>query len=239
MNVSDVMTHGVVSIGPEASVRDAVACMARCDVSGLPVVDAAGTLVGMLTEGDLLRRVEMATEAARPRWLERLFAAGAGADDYARSHGRRVADVMTASVVTVSADAPLGEVVRLMEAHAIRRLPVVAGGRVVGIVSRTDLVGALAACLAEGLPPASDAAIRRAIVAQMKREPWCPVGTVEVAVRDGVVDLTGFIHDERQRRALRVLAGNVDGVKRVRDALTRANPLTGSVIDEPPPGSTD
>jgi CBS domain-containing protein len=151
MNVSDVMTHGVVTIGPDASVRDAIACMAHSDVSGLPVVDAAGTLVGMLTEGDLLRRVEMATEAARPRWLERLFAAGA--DDYARSHGHRVADVMTDTVVTVGADASLGEVVRLMEAHAIRRLPVVAGDRVVGIVSRADLVAALAACLAEGLPP--------------------------------------------------------------------------------------
>jgi len=152
MNVSDVMTHGVVSIEPGASERDAIACMARCRVDALPVVDAAGTLVGMLTEGDLLRRVEMATEAARPRWLERLLAAGAGADDEARCHGRRVADVMTADVVTVGADAPLGEVMRLMETHGIRRLPVVADGRVVGIVSRADLVGALAACLAEGLP---------------------------------------------------------------------------------------
>ena len=232
MNVSDVMTRGVVSVGPDATVSEAIACMASRHVSGMPVVDGGGRLVGMLTEGDLLRRIETHTQAPPRRWLGLLLGPGTDADEYARSHGRRVADVMTTAVVTVGAEAPLSDVVRLMEEHAIRRLPVVEDGRVVGIVSRADLVAALAACLEEGRVPASDEAIRHAILTEMKRQPWCPVSTVSVAVKDGVVDLSGIVYDERQRRALRVLAGNIEGVSCVHDALTWANPLTGAAIDE-------
>ncbi len=221
MKAKDVMTHCLVSVAPEAPIRDAIARMISHQVSGMPVVGADGKLVGIVTEGDFLRRAEMHTEAPRRRWIELLLGPGSEAAEYARSHGHTVRDVMSPNVVTVGKETPLSEVVRLMEEHAIKRIPVIDDDRVVGIVSRADLVSALAEFLAKPkkVGPTSDESIRQTILTEMKRQPWCPVQSVNIRVRKGFVDLTGTIFDAREGQALRVLVENVPGVKGIHDHL--------------------
>jgi len=221
MKVKDVMTHCLVSVAPETPVRDAIARMISHQVSGVPVVATGGKLVGIVTEGDFLRRAEMHTEAPRRRWIELLLGPGSDAGEYVRSHGHMVRDVMSPNVVAVGKETPLGEVVRLMEEHAIKRIPVVDDGRVVGIVSRADLMSALATFLIKPkkVSPTSDESIRQTILSEMKRQSWCPVQSVSIRVGKGFVYLSGTIFDARQRRALRVLVENVPGVKGLHDHL--------------------
>jgi len=222
MKAKDVMTHCLVSITPDAPIRDAIARMISHQVSGMPVIEKDGTPVGMITESDFLRRAEMHTEAPQRRWLELLLGPASVADEYSRSHGRTVKDVMSAELVTAGKETPLSEVVQLMEEHGIKRVPIVEDGRVVGIVSRADLMTALGELLLKPRPSAghADEAIRRAVLSEMRKQPWCPVHALTVKVRDGVVELDGTVFDERQRHALSVLVQNVDGVKRIRDLLT-------------------
>jgi predicted transcriptional regulator len=204
----------------------------------MPVIDAGGKLVGIVTESDFLRRAEMHTEAPPRRWLE-LISRASGADDYARSHGRTVSDVMSPDVVTVRPETALTEVVRLMEDHGIKRIPVIEDGRVVGIVSRADLMTALGESLMKPRHPATsdDESIRREIVSEMKRQPWCPVHSLKVKVRNGVVELKGTIFDERQRRALSVLVGNVDGVRGTRDHVALFKPPSEATPEAPARGA--
>lgn len=230
MKAGQVMSHGVVSIAPEAPIQEAIAQMVVCQVSGMPVIDAHGKLVGIITEGDFLRRVETRTEAPRRRWLELLSGIGATADDYARSRGRTVGDVMTTEVVKVTPDTELRQVVRLMEEHAIKRLPVVDGGQVVGIVSRADLMSALGQLLSgHRATAADDDEIRAHIVSELARQPWCGPSQISVTVRHAVVELEGTIFDKRQRRALRVLAEGIGGVAAVDDRLIRIGKRAGQM----------
>jgi CBS domain-containing protein len=232
MKAADVMTRLVVSVTPETPVAEAVRLMLQDNISGLPVVDSGGRLIGIVTEGDFLRRVETGTERRRPRWLEFLIGPGRLADEYVHAHGRKVEEVMTRDVVTVAADTPLDEVVRLMERRRIKRLPVVRGrGEVVGIVSRANLLHALAGIAAEAPPPsADDTAIRNRILAAIDRESWAPRAGVDVMVRNGVVHLWGSVFDDRERQALCVAAENVPGVKAVKDHLAWIEPTSGMVI---------
>ena len=235
MKASDVMTHAVVTIAPEATLRDAIDRMIEYRISGLPVVDEDVGLVGIVTEGDLVRRAETGTEAPVHRFAELLLGPRPSAEAYARSHGRQVWDVMTRDVFTVNRDTPLADVVQLMEEHAIKRVPVVAGRRVVGIVSRADLMAALRERLAAGAKSASsDETIRTRIVGEMKRQSWCPSHSVRVAVHDGCVRLDGAIYDERERLGLHALVANVDGVRAIDDQLACVEPMSGTFIEEPP-----
>ena len=230
MKAKDVMTHCVVSIAPDAPILEAIGRMISHQVSGMPVIDADGKLAGMITEGDFLHRAETHTEAPQRRWLELLLGPVSPAEEYSRSHGRIVRDVMSPNVITVDAEAPLGEVVRLMEENAIKRIPVTADGRVVGIVSRADLMAALAERLTQPKKQSvGDAAIRESIIAEMRKQTWCPLHALKVVVRSGVVEVKGTIFDEQQRRALHVLVGNVAGVKGFREGLTRVEPISGNV----------
>src|ERR1700726_452887 len=156
MKAEDIMTRRVISVAPEASILESARLMLQHRVSGLPVIDAAGRLVGVVTEGDFLRRVEVGTERKRPRWLEFIAGPGRLATEYVHSHGRKVADVMTGEPITVGEDTPIEEVVRLMERRRIKRLPVMRGTKVVGIVSRANLLHALASVAREALPAAKD-----------------------------------------------------------------------------------
>lgn len=231
MKARDVMTHCVVTIPATASVRDAIAKMVSHHVSGMPVVGPDARLAGIITEADLLRRAELGTEHPRRRWLELLVEPGSLADDYSRAHGVTVEDVMTRDVVTVTPGMPLDKVVSAMEAHGVKRVPVIDDGRLVGIISRADLTSALARLL--GGPDdvaASDESIRRKIVNEMKRQSWCPSYSIAVAVREGRVRFSGTILDDRGRRALRILAENVAGVRAVEDELLTVEPLAGSVF---------
>jgi CBS domain-containing protein len=237
MKAEDVMTRAVVTIPPDATLREAIERMVSYRISGVPVADANGKLVGMLTEGDLVRRAEMGTEAPPRRWLALLLGPGSRADEYSRTHGLRVQDVMSPQVLTVGPGTPLAQIVRLMEEHAIKRVPVVEKDKLVGIVSRADLVAALM----QQLAPASevqgtDEAIRHRIVAAMKREPWCPSHSLRVSVHDGIARVDGMIFDDRERRALHVLLERIEGVRGIDDRVVSVEPMSGTVVDEPAGG---
>ena len=224
MKVAEVMTRGVISIAPTDSMRKAAQLMLQYDVSGFPVMDR-GRLAGIITEGDFLRRAEIGAEGTRTRWIELLTDPGQLAEDYARAHGRKVEEVMTREVVTVDEDASLEDVARLMEKHRVKRLPVVRGDAVIGIVSRANLLHAFIVGSAKAATaPVSDAAIRDALVATLDKEPWAPQGAVKVVVENGIVDFDGVIRDERQRVALRIAAENIPGVKAVRDHRLKLDP---------------
>jgi len=234
MKVSDVMTPRVISVDPGGMIRDAIRLMLQNHISGLPVIDATGHLVGIVTEGDFLRRAETGTGRKRPRWLEFLISPGRLADEYVHTHGRKVEEVMTPDPVTVMEDASLDEVVGIMERRRIKRLPVVRGGKVVGIVSRANLLHALAG-LGRGLPRPTkdDARIRGQILDEIDKQSWVSTHLVNVIVRNGVVELWGTIFDGKQGEALTVLAENVAGVERVEDHLTWFEPVSGMVIRAP------
>lgn len=231
MKVQDIMTRKVLSIEPTASVLQAVRSMLQNRISGLPVVDADETLVGIVTEGDFLRRTETTTEKRRPRWLQFIIGPGRLADEYVRTHSRKIADVMTPEPYTVTEDTNLEDVVQLMEKHRIKRLPVVRGKQLVGIVSRANLLHALAS-LAPTVPASSesDDKIRSSLQAELEHQKWAPTGLINVVVRNGIVELWGTITDERERQGLIVAAQNVPGVKDVRDHLVWVEPMSGVVI---------
>jgi CBS domain-containing protein len=234
MNAGHVMTAGVVSVTPDASVGTAAQLMLQKRISGVPVIDDRGHLVGILSEGDFLRRAETGTGRRRPRWIEFFMGPGRLADEYVRLSGRKVRDVMTHEVRTVPPDAPLEQVVRLMERHNIKRVPVVDGGKVVGIVTRANLLHAVASFADEIAPlSATDAAIRDRLLAALKVEPWAPATAIDVTVRNGVVALSGVITDERQRQALRVAAENIPGVKQVEDNVVWVEPVSGLFAEAP------
>ncbi len=234
MKASDVMTRHVVSIGPDDSVLEAARLMLQHRISGLPVIDAAGALVGLVTEGDLLRRAETGTQRKRARWLEFIIGPARLAEEYVHTSGRKVADVMTTDVRSVGADEPLESIVHSMERHRIKRLPVVQNGKVIGIVTRANLMRALVTLALEARPtPASDAAIRQRLLDELKKQAWAPIGLIDVVVKDGVVKLTGALTDESERRALRIAAENIDGVKRVEDHMIWIEPNTGTVFEAP------
>jgi CBS domain-containing protein len=230
MLARDVMTPQVISIEPDAPIMGAVRLMLQNRISGLPVVGRKGELVGMVTEGDFLRRGEIGTQRHRNRWLEFLIGPGRLADEYVHASGRRVEEVMTREPVTVTQDTPLDEAVGLMERHRIKRLPVVDGGKLVGIVTRANIMHGLVSLAAgiKAVPAGDDIAIRERILAEINRQSWGPMANV--TVRNGVVELWGTITDERQREALIVASENVAGVKAVHDHLVWIEPNSGFLI---------
>ena len=234
MNASDVMTRNILSVRPDAAIAEAIKLMLDNRISGLPVIDEAGRLVGIQTEGDLLRRGETGTERHRPRWLEILMGPGRLAEEYVRTHGRRIAEVMTRDPISVSPNTPLKEIVELMERHRIKRVLVLDGDAPVGILSRADLLRGLAGALAATPAAAtSDAEIRERILAELARAAWVPRDGIAITVENGVVDLNGVILDEKERDALRVAAENVPGVRAVEDHLVWVEPVSGTIIDAP------
>lgn len=187
----------------------------------------AGALVGIVTEGDFLRRIETGTMRSRPPWLEFLLGAGRLADEYTHAAGRLVGEVITPDVTTVTEDTSLDNIVDLMERHRINRVPVVRGLQVVGIVTRRDLLLALVGQHVADHPVArDDQTIRDHLLRELERQPWAP-GSIGV---DGMVTLTGVILDDRQRGAIRVAAANTPGVKSVEDQVAFVEPMSGMVI---------
>ena len=233
MKAKDVMTRKVISVAPEATVLQAARLMLQHHISGLPVLDKKGDLVGILSEGDFLRRRETKTERRRARWLEFLLGPGRVAADYVHSHGSKVSEVMTPEVKTIGEETALEDIVQTMEKNHIKRMPVLRGAKLVGIVTRSDLMHAMVS-LARVAPsaPASDAAIRDRLLAEIQKQEWAPIATASVVVHDGVVELWGMIVDERQRDALKVAAENIPGVKAVKDHLVWIEPTSG-ITTEP------
>jgi CBS domain-containing protein len=236
MIAAEIMTKPVVGVAPGATLSEAVGLMLRTGISGLPVLDGSGKLVGILTEGDLLVRKELGTAARRPRWLAALLSPGRLAGEYVHSHGSRVEELMTRDVITVAPDTPLDEIVALMTQKRVKRLPVMENDTVVGIVSRADLLKALSRSLSAKAPPSTrdDSTIRYAILDELKRESWAPIALIEVSVHNGIAELSGSIFDERERLAIQVAVENVPGVRAVRDNLVFVEPMSGMVIAPPP-----
>lgn len=230
MKAQDVMSRDVVTVKPGDSVIHAAQLMLLKRFSGIPVVDAHGVLVGIVTEGDFLRRAETGTVRRRPRWIEFCMGPGRLADEYTRAAGRLVHEVMTREVCTVSEDAPLSDVVGLMEKHHIKRLPVMKGGKLVGLITRQNLLQALVGSVGAAHTNESDKAIRDRLLDELKKQPWAPLA-IDIVVADGKVTLTGTIFDNRQREALVVAAENIPGVRGIEDQLIWIEPMSGTVIE--------
>ena len=221
---ADIMTRPVLSVAPDAPLSQAIRLMTDHHVSGVPVVTESGALVGILTEGDMLRRPETSTEGEKPGWLLSFLLPGREADKYIQTHGRRVSEVMTTDVITVPAAAYLSEVVQLMRRYRVKRLPVMEDGQMVGIVSRADIVRQVGAALANAPSSADDAAILAAINDAVKKEPWAPGKMVSASVKDGIVGLDGCVYDLRERDAMGVLAENTAGATRVENRIVYIEP---------------
>ncbi len=226
MQVKDVMTRNVISVQASDPVLKAARLMLENRISGVPVVDKQGALVGVVTEGDFLRRSEIGTQRRRPKWLEFIVGPGRLADEYVHASGRKVEDIMTPDPYTVDEDETLEKVVELMERRHVKRVPVVRGGRMVGIVSRANLMHALAS-LARDVQPAAadDRAIRDRVQTNLASQPWAP--HVNIVVKNGIVELWGVITDERERQGVVVAAENTAGVKEVHDHLVWVEPMSG------------
>jgi CBS domain-containing protein len=226
MLAGDVMTRDVAFVHPKTPIIAAVEKIVQARISGVPVVDDDGTLVGILTEGDLLRRVELGTAPHHSNFLNFLRGPGLAALEYVKTHTLAVEDVMTRDPVTVGADAALSEVVSCMERSHVRRVPVVDGVKLVGIVSRADLVRSLLQRMKAAAPEdRADEDVRRDIVAEMNRQGWHSLCNVKVAVQDGKVTLTGLAQSEPVFRALRVAAESTPGVKDVDNQVTVLDPM--------------
>lgn len=234
MKARDVMTRGIVSVTPDCSIEELAKRMRQYRVSGLPVITDKGALVGMVTEADCQRRVETGTEKKRSGWRSFLTSPETLADEYIRSHGRKVSEVMTTNPITVGEETELDEIIHLMEKHQIKRLPVVAGREVVGIVSRANLVQALAGLLRGSEPVREDdVSIRDKVHQELEKLPWAASDFVTATVKDGIVDLWGSYTAYRQDTAAVVAAENVPGVKEVKNHLAWVDPLSGLVVYSP------
>lgn len=231
MQAHEVMTADVIAVRPDASVLDAAQLMLDRKVSGLVVMDG-GKLVGILTEGDLLRRAEIGTARRRSRWLELLVGSGRLAEDYVRACGRKVSEVMTPHPLTVPQDSELEDVVKALEDNGIRRVPITYGKAVIGMITRADLMRALVNTAKQAAPtPLSDEGIRQRLLAELEKQRWAPMGTINFAVKDGVVTLKGTVMDDRQIPAMGVAAENIPGVSKVINELVWVEPISGIVVD--------
>jgi CBS domain-containing protein len=237
MRAADIMSRNLVTATPSMALEEAVQLMLSHRISGLPVLDSRGALVGIVTEGDLLRRPETSTERQLSWWRAVLLGTQRLAEQYVHTHARRVEEVMTRDLVSITPSTPLAEVVALMEARGIKRLPVLQDGNLVGIVSRADLLRALERFLAMQRSSDSvacqDSELRRRLLRQLEAQRWVPAALVDIGVQEGVVELRGFILNEGQREALRVLAENTPGVRHVIDNLVWMEPYSGFTLQLP------
>ena len=233
MRAHQIMTRPVVTVTPETTIVDAANLMLQRHVSGLPVVDGGGNLVGVVSEGDFIRRSEIGTGRRRGRWLRFILGPGKSASDFVHEHGHKVGEVMTKSPLTITEDTALAEIVALMEKNNVKRLPVVRGDKVVGIVSRANLLQTVASLAREVPDPtADDDHIRNRVIDALEKNDWCPFG-LSVIVRDGIVHLSGVITEERARQAAVVAAENVEGVKKVHDHLCWVDTMSGIYLNSP------
>ncbi len=220
MNAQDAMTKDVVTVGPEATVGEIAALLVRHRISAIPVVAENNQVVGIVSQTDLGHRSETGTEKRRKWWLDLFADADSMARDFLKSHGMRARDVMTRFIVSVGTTTPLAEVAEILDTRRIRQVPVLDGGRLVGMISRADLVRKLAEVTAAGQGAGVPSGqLQKAIWDQIKAQPWLKAAYINVTVTDGVVELYGAVDSEDQRRALRVLVEGIPGVRRVNDQV--------------------
>jgi CBS domain-containing protein len=230
MRADQIMTKDVITVAPLTPILDAADLMLRRRIGGLPVLDGNGALVGIVSQSDFLHRGEIGTERKRPRWLQFLIGTSGLAADFVREHGRRVQDVMTRDPVTVEEATQIDELVRLMEKHDVHRLPVMRGKILVGIITRSNLLQAVASMARDvPEPTADDDHIRDLIGHTLSAVSWRPE-SLQIIVRNGVVHLHGIVFDEQSRQATIVAAESEAGVKEVHDHLYTAEAYTGATV---------
>jgi CBS domain-containing protein len=226
MRAMDVMTTNVITVGPEKTVQEVAVLLSERGISGVPVVDASGQVIGIVSEGDLLHRAETGTERRterrRARWFDGIAPDQELARDYVKAHGRTVSEVMTRAVVSVADTAELADVANLLETKRIKRVPVLRDGKLVGIISRANLVRALAAAKSEpaSVGESDDRTIRHKLLAELQGQEWAKVWAADIVVSDRVVHL--WLSDDLstdERQALRVAAENVPGVRGIEEHL--------------------
>ena len=233
MRAHQIMTRPVITVTPQTTIVEAATTMLQRHISGLPVVDSAGKLVGIVSEGDFIRRGELDTRRKRGRFLTFILGPGQAATDFVHEHGRKVAEIMTPEPLTITEDTRLEKIVALMEKNHVKRLLVMRGDLIVGIVSRANLLQAVASLAREiADPTADDDHIRNRIIDALHKNEWCPQG-LNITVRDGIVHLGGIITDERSRQASIVAAENVTGVNKVHDHLCWVDPMSGLYLIAP------
>ena len=221
MRATDIMTSEVITVEEDATVQAAAELMAEHGISALPVVDKDTRVIGIVSEGDLLHRAETATEQRRSWWLEMMTSTNQLAGEYIKSHSAKVTDVMTRDVISVTDTTPVADIAVLLETHRIKRVSVLRDGRLAGIVSRANLVRALAMTINEraSSTEADDENIRNKLLAEPKAQKWAEVSPANVTVKDGVVHLWSSYLSEQEKRALVVAAENIPGVRRVEDHM--------------------
>lgn len=229
MLARDVMTTTLITVSPDTPVLAIAQLMSDRGISGVPVLGEDGALLGLVTDGDLMRR--LAADAATPAtsFFDLFRSKTAGAAIYARSHGRRAADIMTTNLISVDADTTVEAVARRLETHRIRRVPVLLQGRMIGLVSRADLVRALLAPTPDpGAVP--DEQIRRELAAQLRLQSWVDTFYIYPEVTQGHVTFHGFAGSQAYEVALRSLAEKLPGVRGV---TLRTQPTPGFLFGVP------
>ena len=223
MKARDVMVRDVITIGPRDSVAHAAKLIAQNDVSALPVIDDHGRLVGIISEGDLMNREEIGTEIHHPWWIEAVTPGATLAAEFAKSHGKRVEEVMSQNVITATEDSSLADIAALLERNRIKRVPIVQHGELVGIVSRSNLVQALASNGAASTASLdTNRVIREELLSRLEQQRWTDFGSRNIIVSDGKVHLWGLVGSPAERTALIALAENVPGVTEVVDEMIPA-----------------
>jgi CBS domain-containing protein len=228
MRAHQIMTKNVLTVLPETPIREAAHKMLQNHLSGLPVIDSSGKLVGIVSESDFLRRSEISTQERRPRWLQYFFSPAHSANDFIHERGRKVEDVMTRDPIRADENTPLDQLVHLMEKNNIKRVPVLRQDKLVGIVTRANLLQAVASMAREVPDPTADDDHIRTLEAT----DWLPIG-LQVAVRNGVVHLHGLIVNNSSRRDAIVAAENITGVTKVHDHLCFVDTWSGFYMESP------
>lgn len=233
MRAHQIMTRDVITVRPDASIVEAAMLMLCNHVSGLPVLDDHRKLIGIVSEGDFLRRSEIGTQRKRPRWLQYFVGPNRAAAEFVHASGRKVEEVMTRDPLVVTEETPLDEIVRLMEKKGVKRLPVMHNEQLVGIVTRANLLQAVAS-MARDIPDptADDEHIRERVTRAIENTDWRPIG-LQVTVRNGVVHLHGIVVNPNSQQAAIVAAENIAGVKEVHDHLCFVDTYSGFYVESP------
>ena len=224
MKAHEMMTKDVITVSPDATVRDIAALLVRHRISGLPVTTADRRVVGMVSQSDLLHKAEIGSEQKRKWWLATFGDPDGMAREYVKAHGQKAADIMSRFIVSVADNAEFADVANTLSTHRVKRVPVIHDGKLVGIITRTDVVRALAKLEAIGPSRPGDVALQKAVLDKMRAQTWLDTAYVNAEMTNGVVRLTGFIASDDQRRALRVLAEEVCGAGKVQDDMTVGTP---------------
>jgi CBS domain-containing protein len=220
MKARDVMTSPVITVKPTASVKEVARLFLERRISAVPVVDDQGKIVGIVSEGDLVHRSEISTERRRPWWLALMAGDGALAAEYIKAHANRVDEIMTRNVITAAPDTPLHEIAEMLEKYGIKRLPIVRDWQLLGIVSRANLVQAIATSGSKLDIPLSDATIRENLLTHLSEQSWAHTMPLNATVNGGVVDLWGYVESDTERKAIRIAAEATPGVRAVNDHMT-------------------